>query len=250
MILPLKHLRRKQSHTCEWCACRVVYHHPGIPATHVRTGLGVDEPAVPFLNESQGVVPGALLRLPRCDGFLMDVLPVTCRSAGTICRRLDQGHPAIGLQGDHVEALHWVVIGGHSGKYLPIMDSLSHTPSGCRRTMKKNAMKEFISFFSIAGNDGEPRETSALGMLRSFPEPQHLTRIICNEVRKRGRNQEAVPRANRPPAAFIMGGPEEPWQWRGRQILDSRSASPIFSVILRSSGRSCWPRSFSWFQVI
>jgi hypothetical protein len=185
MRLSLKHFRQRERHTCGWCACRVVYHHYGIPATHVRTGLGVDERAIPFRSRSQGVLPPALLRQLRSDGFLVDVLPVTRRSLDVICRRLDHGYPVIGLQGDYVEALHWVVIGGHSGKCLHIMDSLSHTPSGWRRIMKKDALKEFISFFSIAGNDGESRETSPLEMLKSFPELRHVTKIIRNEVRER-----------------------------------------------------------------
>jgi hypothetical protein len=151
----------------------------------VRTGLGVDERAIPFVRDSQGVLPAALLRQLRATGFLVDVLPVTRRSANAICRRLDQGHPAIGLQGDCVKALHWVVIGGYSEEYLHIMDSDSHTPSGWRRTRKKDAVKDFISFFSIAGNDGESRETSPLEMLKSFPERRHFTKIIRNEVRER-----------------------------------------------------------------
>jgi hypothetical protein len=185
MRLPLKHFRQKERHTCGWCACRVVYHHYGIPATHVRAGLEVDEQAIPFLSESRGVLSAAMLRQLRADGFLMDVLRVTRRSVNAIYRRLDQGHPAIGLQGDYVEDLHWVVIGGHSEEYLHIMDSNSHTPSGWRRTRKKDAMKDFISFFSIAGNDGGSRETSPLEMLKSFPELRHVTKIIRNEVRER-----------------------------------------------------------------
>lgn len=151
----------------------------------MRAGLEVDEQAIPFRSRSQGVLPPALLRQLRSDGFLVDVLPVTRRSVNAIYRRLDQGHPAIGLQGDYVEDLHWVVIGGHSEEYLHIMDSNSHTPSGWRRTRKKDAMKDFISFFSIAGKDGESRETSPLEMLKSFPELRHVTKIIRNEVRER-----------------------------------------------------------------
>ena len=185
MRLPLKHFRQRELHTCGWCACQVVYHHYGIPSTRLRTGLGVDEQAIPFLSGSKGVLPPALMRQLRCDGFLVDVLPVNRRSLNAICRRLDKGHLALGLQGGYVEALHWVVIGGHSGECLHIMDSLSHTPSGWRRTMKKDAVKDFISFFSIAGNDDECRESSPLAMLKSFPELRHLTKIIRNEFRER-----------------------------------------------------------------
>lgn len=191
MRLPLKHFRQKDRHTCGWCACRVVYHHYGIPSTRVRTGLGTDEQAIPFLSGSQGVLPSAMLRQLRSDGFLVDVLPVTRRSVNAICRHLDKGHPAIGLQGDYVETLHWVVIGGHSGEYLHIMDSLSHTSSGWRKTMKKDAVKNFISFFSISGNDGESRKTSLLEILKSFPELRHVTKIIRNHFRER--NGEVVP---------------------------------------------------------
>ena len=185
MRLSLKHFRQKERHTCGWCASRVVYEHYGIPTKHLRTGLGVDQRAIPFLRDSQGVIPASLLRLLRANGFLVDVLPVTRRSANAICRRLDLGHPAIGLQGDSVEALHWVVIGGYSKEYFHIMDSDSHTPTGWRRIRKKDAMNDFISFFSIAGNDNESRETSALEMLKSFPERHQFTKIIRNEVHKR-----------------------------------------------------------------
>jgi hypothetical protein len=41
------------------------------------------------------LLPAALLRQFRVDGFMLDVLPVTRRSADAFCDRLDQGHPAI-----------------------------------------------------------------------------------------------------------------------------------------------------------
>jgi hypothetical protein len=179
MKLPLEHFHQAEPNTCGWCACRVIYRHYGVTnPKHLRTALKVDTPAIRCFPSTTGVLPRTLLRVLRTDDFLLESLPVNRRSLTTICRRLNQGHPTIALEGSR-DSLHWNVIGGHSHDYLHIMDSLSPTP-GWWRLSKEDAAGHFNVFLSDTGYDGRSRKTTTFEKLKVVPGLRNLWKMCKN----------------------------------------------------------------------
>lgn len=183
MRLPLQYFHQPDGHTCGLQAARVIYHHYGRPSHHLRDSLRVDERELLF--KDKGVLPVRLYEVLKSDGFVVEALDPNKDSLNLVRRNLELGHPTLALQGDLLQSLHWVVIGGVSPECLHLMDSNNNAlSSGWRQVPMADAAAAFLLFVLIHGWDGESRPTSLGEKIAANPGPGRVARLARAECKR------------------------------------------------------------------